>query len=332
MYERVLPSMRKWRRSTQPAVPGTLPEYSRALAAHPVFGPMHLALVSAGGASAVIIGMPGFAECLRESAVLVADGTFLTVPAGLQAYQLLTLHTVAMGQHYHPVVALMENRRQHLYRAVLQKVWELAGNPEPETVLSDYEPALQGALREVTDAPLQGCYFHFLQALVKRGRQEHVPMRLVRLYATLALLPAERAPAAFAAQTDAAMFLQIPLNHAYHLYFRDYWMNIIRPETFSVYQKSHRTSNTAESFHAYLKKMLGASPNIWRFTHLTSIYFQIFSFSTGSRRARGIAAKVCRVRIAAAGQSRRSLFTAEARPPWRSGEAERRGWQPRGSR
>ncbi|XP_073949707.1 uncharacterized protein [Choristoneura fumiferana] len=120
---------------------------------------MHLALVCA-----VIIGMPGFAECLRESAVVVADGTFLTVPAGLQAYQLLTLHTVAMGQHYHPVVALMENRRQHLYRAVLQKVWELAGNPEPATVISDYEPALQGALPEVTDAPL-----HFLQALVKRG-------------------------------------------------------------------------------------------------------------------------------------------------------------------
>ncbi|KAI8434806.1 hypothetical protein MSG28_003317 [Choristoneura fumiferana] len=138
-----------------------------------------------------------------------------------------------MGQHYHPVVALMENRRQHLYRAVLQKVWELAGNPEPETVLSDYEPALQGALREVTDAPLQGCYFHFLQ----RGRQEHVPMRLVRLYATLALLPAERAPAAFAAQTDAAMFLQIPLNHAYHLYFRDYWMNIALDEQEVLQQK-----------------------------------------------------------------------------------------------
>ncbi|XP_073942325.1 uncharacterized protein [Choristoneura fumiferana] len=238
MYERVLPSMRKWRRSTQPAVPGTLPEYSGHW--------QHiLCLPNAFGIKGVGVG------------------------------------------------------RQ----------------PEPETVLSDYEPALQGALREVTDAPLQGCYFHFLQALVKRGRQEHVPMRLVRLYATLALLPAERAPAAFAALPDAAMFLQIPLNHAYHLYFRDYWMNIIRPETFSVYQKSHRTSNTAESFHAYLKKMLGASPNIWRFTHLTSIYFQIFSFSTGSRRARGIAAKVCRVRIAAAGQSRRSLFTAEARPP-----------------
>ncbi|KAI8432594.1 hypothetical protein MSG28_013581 [Choristoneura fumiferana] len=192
---------------------------------------MHVALVSAGGGGQRIIAMPGFVECLCESAVILADGTFLPVPAGLQAYQLLTLHTVSMGQHYHHVVALMENRRQHLYRAVLQKVWELAGNLQPETVVSDYEPALQGALWEVTDAPLQGCYCHFLQALVKRARQKHVPMRLVRLYAMLATI---HITSRHCCRRSARMYLEVPVNDAYHPYFRDYWMDRIRPETFSV--------------------------------------------------------------------------------------------------
>lgn len=121
--------------------------------------------------------------------------------------------------------------------------------------------------------------------------------RLVRLYAALALLPPARTAVAFAELPQAAESLGLPLNAAFHRYFMDYWMTRvsvltkqieiasptkplprasgyfqtvnkfqIRPETFSVYGRAHRTSNTAESFHAYLKHMLGASPNIWRFT------------------------------------------------------------------
>lgn len=78
----------------QPPVPRTLVDYGISLAEHPIHRDMPLATVFAGGASSVILVMPGFGECLRESTTVIVDGTFRTVPAGLPAAQILTIHAV----------------------------------------------------------------------------------------------------------------------------------------------------------------------------------------------------------------------------------------------
>lgn len=58
-----------------PPVSRLLQEYSNALADHPIFSQIKIGLVGAGGAKAVILGMPGYAHCLRAATMLVTDGT-----------------------------------------------------------------------------------------------------------------------------------------------------------------------------------------------------------------------------------------------------------------
>lgn len=231
--------MRKWRRSVQPAVPANLTAYSVALANHPRHSNMLLAAVSDGNATAVILAEEGFASCLRDSNTVVADGTFLTVPAGLPAAQILTFHCIVQGHFFHPVIAIMENRRRPLYEAVIRRVWAAAGQPTPQHLVTDYEPALQAALTSVTGVQAEGCLFHFVQALLRRARQvdglqvgRNSPgWQLVQLYGALALLPAGQVPLALAELPGIAQERNLPFTQNFHDYFESQWM--LRVSNFS---------------------------------------------------------------------------------------------------
>lgn len=223
--------MRRWRRAQQPAVPATLAEYAVALANHPRHSNLLLATVSAGDATAVILAQEGFANCLREGSTIVVDGTFLTVPAGLPALQILTFHSIIEGNFFHPVMVLMENRRRPLYEAILGRLWPAANNPAPQNIITDYEPALQAALVNITGVQVQGCLFHFVQALLRRARQEGIQVRhnsrgwqLVQLYATLALLPAAQVPLGLAEVPGIAEEQDLPFSPSFHSYFESQWM------------------------------------------------------------------------------------------------------------
>lgn len=224
--------MRRVRRQQQPGIPASLADYAAALADHPRHSSLLLATVSAGGATAVILAQQGFAQCLRDSSSVVVDGTFLTVPAGLPAAQLLTIHALIEGHNFHPIMVLMENRRRVLYKAVLLRVWQAAGNPRPGSLLSDFEPALQAALESVTGIPVTGCLFHFVQALLRRAREEGIQVRrnspgwqLVQLYGTLALLPAGQVPLGLAELPAIAAAQGLPYSDAFHAYFENQWMS-----------------------------------------------------------------------------------------------------------
>ncbi|XP_045541823.1 uncharacterized protein LOC123723289 [Papilio machaon] len=135
LYESVLPSMRKWRRNSQPAQPRTLEEYAVALSGHRLLSPALFATVSVAEGKAVILVMRGFERCIADSEVLVIDGTFLTVPAGLSICQILTVHSIIAGHNFHPAVVLMQNRP--LYEAVFLRIWQAAGNPRPQQIITD---------------------------------------------------------------------------------------------------------------------------------------------------------------------------------------------------
>ncbi|KOB63414.1 Uncharacterized protein OBRU01_24846, partial [Operophtera brumata] len=273
LFESVASSMRKWRRAAQPPVPASLEGLGVALSEHPRHSEMLLATVSAGGAHAIILHMSGSSSCLQACNSLIVDGTFLTVPAGMPASQVLTLHCVIEGHNFHPIIALMQNRRRSLYEVVLQRIWQAAGHPHPAHIITDFEPALQAALGSVSGVRVQGCMFHYVQALLRRARSTglHVQRnsqgwQLVRLYCALALLPAARVPLALAEVPHIAAAEGLPYNVDYHNYFVSHWMGRVTPEVFSVHGRAHQTSNVAESFHAALRRSLGPAPNIWRFT------------------------------------------------------------------
>lgn len=232
-------SMRKWRRSVLPPVPRTLMELAQALREDNQLNSLFLATVEAGNGVAVILVMPQFDEILRESSTIFADGTFATVPAGLPAYQILTIHSAVAGYYFHPVLVLMQNRTRALYEAVLRRIWEAAGNPRPEHIVTDFEPALQGALQSVANMQVQGCLFHYLQALLRRARRLGLATRhnspggqLVRLYGALALLPAEQVALGLPEVPAIAAARNLPYSAAFHEYFVNYW--IIRVTMLSV--------------------------------------------------------------------------------------------------
>ncbi|KAI5636280.1 MULE transposase domain-containing protein [Phthorimaea operculella] len=272
--ESVKSSMRKWRSANTPAIPHSLGEYAVSLR-NTRHAQVYVGQVSAGGAAAVVLGMPGFALCLRRARYLLADGTFDAAPAEpATVRQILTVHTVCEGRFFHPVVALMENRTQELYVAVFRLLQRLAGNPEPEFLLSDYEQALSGAMAEVFPAArIAGCYFHFTQALERRARAlgiatgRNTPGNLtVRTYAALALLPAAYVPAALADMEGLIIEVQGQWHPDFHQYFVSFWAHQVGPERFCVGAELHRTTNIAESFHAKLNESVRRRPNVWELT------------------------------------------------------------------
>lgn len=51
----------------------------------------------------------------------------------------------------------------------------------------------------------------------------------------------------------------------YMKYFKDEWMNKVKPETFSVYNMVDRTNNFLESYHSWLWTKLRTGPTVFKF-------------------------------------------------------------------
>ena len=99
--------------------------------------------------------------------LIQCDGTFRTAPSTAlgRFYQNLMLHAKYEGHVMPFVKAIMTGKSGALYRAVFQKIKEiLPDSVKPDTVMSDFETALQDGLKDIfPDANVTGCWFHFSQ-------------------------------------------------------------------------------------------------------------------------------------------------------------------------
>ena len=95
------------------------------------------------------------------------DGTFRTAPSTTTGhfYQNLMLHAKYEGHVMPFFKVIMTGKSGALYRAVFEKIKEeLPDSVNPETVMCDFEPALQNGLQEIfPEATVTGCWFHFSQ-------------------------------------------------------------------------------------------------------------------------------------------------------------------------
>lgn len=48
-------------------------------------------------------------------------------------------------------------------------------------------------------------------------------------------------------------------------YYRNWWLNDVGPEGFSVYGERNRTSNAIEAYHRRMRIKMGSHPGIWIF-------------------------------------------------------------------
>ena len=99
--------------------------------------------------------------------VIHSDGTFRTAPSTATGrfYQNLMLHCKFEGHVLPFFKVIMTGKSGALYKAVFHKIKEeLPDTVNPETIMCDFETALQNGLKEIfPEAVVTGCWFHFSQ-------------------------------------------------------------------------------------------------------------------------------------------------------------------------
>ena len=194
----------------------------------------------------------------------MCDGTFKTAPStsdNKHFYQNLILYA-KYGDHVLPFMkAIMTGKCRPLYDKTFQKMKEhLPSSVNPETVMSDYEQALQGALSDIfPDANVLGCWFHFSQCVFKHMmhfgliicyREKEDFALWLQLTMAMPLLPQNRIEEAWA----QLKIFPVDVGHGYKGKFRQLktyiektWV-IQRLDVLSVFGSDVRTNNAVESW------------------------------------------------------------------------------------
>ena len=101
------------------------------------------------------------------------DATFFFAPLGF--YQMLTFHGVlSNGKTFVAGFVLMESKSESNYIDIFCQLKTIISCQSlylsPDLIMVDFEKALQNALKQVfSDSKLQGCWFHFTQALRRKA-------------------------------------------------------------------------------------------------------------------------------------------------------------------
>lgn len=177
-----------------------------------------------------IFGSPTGYNLLRGNCHIMADGTFKLAPELFT--QIYTIHIIIRGNVIPVLYALLPNKELQSYRRMWEAVRERIPGMNPTSVLTDFEHAAHGAVREIfPNADLTGCYFHLGQSLWRRLqalglRQRYIEDDNFRMYAkmlqALAFLPVGDVQDAFEEIRDQDDFPD-DLQDLYH-YFEDTYM------------------------------------------------------------------------------------------------------------
>lgn len=159
----------------------------------------------------------------------------------------------------------MGRRRKKDYIKVLKSVKRNLGDREPslKKVVLDFEAAEWQAFREVfPDADIQGCNFHFCQAIYRQIQAKHLSNSykhdkgtkdLCNQLMALAYVPAEHIKPVFRGLKKKAMTSRL---RNLFTYIEDFWIegSIFNPECFSVFNQAVRTNNDVEGWHHRLNR------------------------------------------------------------------------------
>ena len=215
------------------------------------------------------------------------DGTFKTVP--LLFYQLYTIHGFQDNIAIPLVYALLPNKSEPSYDALLEKIKINTNFSSPSYITLDFEPAMIKACKQqFPSVVLKGCFFHFSQCIfrviqengLKKKYEEDAEFALnLRYLPAIAYVPVDTVVRAFEILCDADI---LPSEaEAVVDYFEDTWIgrpdrrNRRRPpkfklEMWNVYESAllsqPKTNNAVEGWHrTFETQVAGHHPNIWKF-------------------------------------------------------------------
>lgn len=103
---------------------------------------------------------------------LLMDGTFRAIPRHLKFRQLYIINVIIKGRCFPLAYILMERKDYDSYMTVLSELKKLLPSMNVVQCMSDYECATRKAiLQQFPGVRLSGCYFHYVQAIVKDCKQ-----------------------------------------------------------------------------------------------------------------------------------------------------------------
>lgn len=161
--------------------------------------------------------------------------------------------------------ALASSKTTDMYVAIWQKILELAPQilENQIRIVVDYEAAIHSAIHQlIPNAILRGCWFHFLQALLRKWislQLARAPKNVLWMSMSLALLPAADFAAGLASIEAAANDIanDHPSVLEFIVYLRRQWLP--RAHVVSVYRCPTRTNNEVEAFNRQLLERFGGS-------------------------------------------------------------------------
>lgn len=171
----------------------------------------------------------------------------------------------------------MTRRTTNAYVAALQYVNENIIELKGMGIIIDFEKAMRAALKKVSpNIPILGCWFHFCQALRRQmASMEHLfalikdnsdAKNIFRKFQCIALLPYDKIKDAFVYLLREALEEKRFKEFAPFIsYFKKEWMEIVKPEYFSVFDKDVRTTGSAEAFNGKLNKKFRTHSSFFNF-------------------------------------------------------------------
>ncbi|KRX59208.1 hypothetical protein T09_5009 [Trichinella sp. T9] len=183
---------------------------------------------------------------LAQSNCWCGDGTFKIVPSWYQ--QLFTLH-VFLRRKLLPVVYCLTVRKD---LPTYSRIFKYS-IPKRKNLASKL------ILRNFPNTRVQGCFFHFCQAVLRQvGRlglrtdymNNYEVRKKVKMMMALAFLPVHLAPAGFEI-INVGMSGQL---EALYQYFQQEWLPATKIPLWNVHGMSVRTNNHLEGWHSRMNK------------------------------------------------------------------------------
>ncbi|KRX77067.1 hypothetical protein T06_3034 [Trichinella sp. T6] len=196
-------------------------------------------------------------ENIRELAghtVWCMDGTFKIVPEWY--HQMFSIHVFKEVRRDLPTY-------HEIFDNLILKAAALGVVLQPQTVICDFETALIPAVQaSFPGVQIQGCYFHFCQAVLRKVAElglrtrylhETETKKKIKMLMATAFLPLPEVPAA----VDLLGRNVTGLIAALFDYFRREWMTPNRLPLWNVYNVQTRTNNHLEGWHLKMNRQAG---------------------------------------------------------------------------
>ncbi|XP_057329248.1 uncharacterized protein LOC130671115 isoform X2 [Microplitis mediator] len=289
----IVKTMRSWRKNNCPPSPKSLEEYVLLLNSArwknffiPNGSNITVTHVHGTDGSQAVVFVDSNLLLNFQTVDLYVDATYKVCPRepSKKIYQFFTI-MASLNDTVLPVAwSFMSNKSKPCYAAVINHFVQLTPHLRVLSITSDFEIGLLKVFRDFyPNAISHGCYFHYVQALMKKAKKIGLLEKLrewedgkeyFRKLIGLAFLPANQIQQAFDYLNDLyAVFL--PHFQTFLTYYKSYWINNIKPENFTIYNILNRTNNFVESYNRRLKDKFGIHPRIWQFTELLINHYTI---------------------------------------------------------